>query len=220
MSALEVRSLRVAFEDLLLFDGVDLTVDTGEIIAIETGVLDGGTSLLKALAGLLRGCEGEVRYRNENLLHGASPEVTSTIGFVYEDRGLISLYTTYQNISLPLRFHSSLSNGEIRHRAETLCRQLGMNLDVLALRPHQLNDVQTRLVNLARALIVEPGLLLIDEIEGGMSDEVLAATMATIKGYQEAHPMAVIMTTSSDFVLEQADRIYDIEHSTLVAQAG
>lgn len=220
MSLLEVSHLHVEFDDRLIMDDVNLTIDNGELVAIETAVLDGGTSLLKAIAGLLRGCEGSVMYRGENLVDGVSAEVASTIGFVYEERGLISLYTVYQNISLPLRFHSTLTDAAIRARIETICARLGLEPGVLAQRPHTLNDVQTRLVNLARALVVEPGLLLIDELEGGMSDEMLAATMETIRAYQEEHPMAVIMTTSSELVLGQADRVFDIQHCSLVAQAG
>lgn len=218
MSLLQVRDLRVEYPGLLLLDGIDMRVDDGELVAIETGVLDGGTSLLKAIAGLLRGCGGEVVYRGENLLQGASEAVAASIGFVYEERGLISLYTVYQNISLPLRFHTNLTEAQIEDRITTVCERLGLDASLLTLSPHQLNDVQTRLVNLARALVVEPGLLLVDELEGGMSEEVVVATMQTIRSYQAEHPMSVIMTTSSDLVIERSDRVYDIKNRSLVAQ--
>ncbi len=218
MSLLEVRNLRIAYDDFLVIENVDLSVNDGELVAIRTAVLDGGTSLLKGIGGLLLGCEGSVMYRGQDLLHGPSREVSASIGFVYEEAGLVSLYTILQNISLPLRFHSGLSNEEIRSRVESICEFLDIDQELLKLRPHELNDVQTRFINLARALIVKPGVLLIDELEGGMSEEMLVATMKRIRGYQEEHPMAVIMTTSSDLVLAQADRVYHIEHCMLAAQ--
>lgn len=219
MSLLLVRDLRVEYPGMLLLEGVNLTVNDGELVVIETGVLDGGTSLLKAVAGLLRGCGGEVIYRDENLLRGASDAVAASIGFVYEERGLISLYTIYQNISLPLRFHTNLTEAQIESRIMAVCSRLGLDATLLPLSPHQLNDVQTRLVNLARALVVEPGLLIVDELEGGMSEEVVVATMQTIRSYQAEHPMGVIMTTSSDLVIERSDRVYDIKNRSLVAQS-
>ncbi len=93
-----------------------------------------------------------------------------------------------------------------------VCRLLGIEETLLGMRPHSLNDVQTRLVNLARALVMQPRLLLIDELEGGMSDELLQATMATLRQRQQECPMTIIITTASDLVMSFADRIFRIEN--------
>ena len=84
------------------------------------------------------------------------------------------------------------------------------------MQPFELNDVQTRMVTLARALITRPRLLLVDELEGGMSEEFLAATMETLRAFQREEPMPIIMTTASDVVLEAADRTFSIENCDLL----
>ena len=75
-----------------------------------------------------------------------------------------------------------------------------------------------RLANLARALMVDPWLLLIDELEGGMSESFLRVTMQRIREFQAQHPMPIIVTAMSDTVLEYADRVYCIAEKKLVQE--
>lgn len=210
--SIEIRHLHIEYPNHVLFEDVNLTASDDELIAIETSVLDGGTSLLKGIGGLLRGLGGEVIFDGVNILDNPPEAVLAKIGFVYEEAGLISLYTVFQNICLPLQFHSNLSDAGMATAVKETCALLGIQESLLGLRPHALNDVQTRLVNLARALVMEPRLLLIDELEGGMSDELLQATMATLRQRQHESPMTIIITTASDLVMSFADRVYRIEN--------
>ena len=214
-----VKDLHIEFPDRLLFDSVDLSVNDEEIVAIETGVLDGGTSLLKGIAGFLTGISGSVDIEGVDLLRRPSPDVLYRVGFVYEDMGLLSRYDVYHNICLPLQFHTDLNPLEIHEEVETVCALIGIEEALLPLRPYHLNDVQTRMVNLARALIVNPRLLLIDELEGGMSDDLLEATMIKLRQRQKQNPMAIITTTSSELVMSLADRVFGIENCGLVERA-
>ena len=178
--SIEVKNLHIEYSDQLVFKDVSLSVADDEIVAVHTEVLDGGTSLLKGIAGFLTGVGGEVWYQGYNLLEKTPDIIRHKLGFVYEDHGLVSIYSIYQNISLPLEFHSNLTHQEINNRVEEVCSLLNIPLSQLEKRPHHLNDVQTRMVNLARALIVKPELLLIDELEGGMSDDYLSLSLIHI----------------------------------------
>lgn len=214
--SVRVSGLHIEFPDQLVFDGVDLEVGDNEIVAIETHVLDGGTSLLKGIAGLLNGVGGSVEFEGVDLLKEPPASVRSRVGFVYESRGLVSLYNVFQNISLPLQFHTDLPIAEINTRVDDICQFLGIDEELYFHRPHRLNDVRTRIVNLARALVVEPGLMLIDELEGGMSDDIIQDTMVKLRQRQQQHPMAIIITTSSPLVMTGADRVYEIANKRLV----
>ncbi|MEX0942129.1 MAG: ATP-binding cassette domain-containing protein [Pseudomonadales bacterium] len=218
--SVSIKKLHIEYPDQLVFDEVNLDVRDDEIVAIQTDVLDGGTSLLKGVAGYLKGVGGSVELEGVNLLASPPDAILYKIGYVYEDHGLVSLYSVLQNVGLPLQFHSDLTGDEIYTAVEQTCEDLGIDKALYDLRPHRLNDVQTRLVNLARALVTRPRLLLIDELEGGMSDELLQATMNTLRQYQQQNPMAIIVTTSSEVVMECADRIYAIENYTLIEQPG
>ena len=145
-----------------------------------------------------------------------SSEIYASIGYVYEVHGLLSIYNIHQNICLPLHFHTNLTSAEIAQEALYICDLLHIDHALLALYPHHLNDVQTRMVNLARALIVKPKVLFIDELEGGMPDEYLQDTMEKLKDRQRNFPMVVIITTASEIVMSLSDRILKIENNGLV----
>ena len=71
------------------------------------------------------------------------------------------------------------------------------------------------MINLLRALVIEPKLLLIDELEGGMSERVLGDTIDTLREEQKNNAMIVIITTADDLLLDQADYSYQIENNKL-----
>ncbi len=215
---LTIRDLHIEYPGTLVFDALNLDVNEGETIAIETQVLDGGTSLLRGIGGFLSGVGGDVQLNGINLLTCDASERAALVGFVYEQQGLVSFYTTYENIVLPLQFHSGLSQDEIHERVHRECAALNVEEALFNLKPHQLNDVQIRLINLARALCVNPQLLLIDELEGGMSEEYLQATMARLQEKQQNSPMAIIITTSNEFVMQKADKVYSIANNDLVLE--
>ncbi|MDA0762065.1 MAG: ABC transporter ATP-binding protein, partial [Proteobacteria bacterium] len=78
-----------------------------------------------------------------------------------------------------------------------------------------LNDVQTRMVNLARALIIEPNLLLIDELEGGMPDDMIDWTMEMLLERTRATQSVTLITSSHEHILREADRVLKIENCQL-----
>jgi ABC-type transporter Mla maintaining outer membrane lipid asymmetry ATPase subunit MlaF len=217
--SVEIRDVHIEYPDRLIFDAVNLSVADHELVAIHSQVLDGGTSLLKGVAGLLKGVTGQVLFEGADLLKLPPSSLYFKIGYVYEENGLLSIYNIRQNICLPLQFHTTMSAADIFKAVEQVCDLLGISRDLLDMRTHELNDVQTRIINLARALVTHPTLLLIDELEGGMSDDYLTTTISHLREHQREHPMAIIATTSSEVILAQADRIYKIENHDLVAES-
>ncbi|MCB1647684.1 MAG: ATP-binding cassette domain-containing protein, partial [Pseudomonadales bacterium] len=207
---ISIRHLHIEYPEQLLFKDVSFDVANDELVAIRTEVLDGGTSLLKGIAGQLNGVDGSVLYEGVDLLDSPPSDIYFRIGFVYEEKGLLGIYNTEQNICLPLQFHSDLSDAEIHTAMQEVCELLHIPQEQWSRKPHELNDVQMRMVNLARALITRPGLLLIDELEGGMSDEYLVDTIQVLRERQKHNPMAIIVTTASDVITEMADRVYKI----------
>lgn len=215
---LTVRNLHIEYPGHLVFDDLSFRVADHELVAIETHVLDGGTSLLKGLAGLLRGVTGEVLLDDFDLLNCKPAERAVRVGYVHEDEGLISLLSVLENILLPVEFHGSLSSQEASVRLTTLCEEFGLEDSIFGGKPYELNDVQIRMVNLVRALLPRPRLLLIDEIEGGMSDRYIRDSIATLRRKQEETPMAILITTSDDEVMNNADAVYRIVNKGLVRQ--
>jgi len=140
------------------------------------------------------------------------------IGYAYEQQGLISLYNVFQNIALPLEFHTDLDAIQTQDRILSTLQELDIDPSLLRLKPHELNDVQTRLINLARAMILEPKLLLIDELEGGMPEEMIDSVMQILMARKQRTGQMFVMTTSEELILRQADRVLKIEDRKLLEQ--
>jgi len=215
---INVKNLHIEYPGMLLFDDVSFAATDHEMIAIETNVLDGGTSLLQGIAGFLKGVSGEILVDGVDLLDSTTSADYFRIGYVYEDHGLLSIYNVQQNICLPLQFHTNMSASEIAQDVIHICDLLHIDHDQLSLHPHHLNDVQTRMINLARALIVKPKILLIDELEGGMSDQILKDTIQRLKERQKCFPMVILITTASEIVTGLCDRVLKIANNDLIEE--
>ena len=192
-----VQNLQIHFADHVLFDDVNLDVYDDDFIVITTGILDGATTLLKSFIGLVDEAKGNIIFEGINVLQADRLQrryVRKKIGLVYEAAGLISIMNVYQNLSLPLSYHTDLSQREIRDRIHRVAEDLDIT-DLLDLEPNELNDTQTRIVNLARALVIEPNVLLIDELEGGMSSAMVKTLISVIKHYQKQYRFGVVMTS-------------------------
>ncbi len=215
---LKVDHLTIEYPGQLMFSDVSFNVNDGEILAIISEVLDGGTSLLKALAGMLTGIEGRITLDGIDVL-GMHPRSRAlAIGYAYEEHGLISLYNVFQNIALPLEFHTDLDALETQHRIISTLQELDIDPSLLRLQPHDLNDVQTRLINLARAMVLDPKLVLIDELEGGMPDEMIDSVMQVLTARKERTGQMFVMTTSDEHILREADRVLKIQDRQLLEQ--
>lgn len=197
---LSIRNLKIQFDDNILFNGINLDVNEDDFIVITTGTLDGATTFLKSILGLVNAdaTQGQILFEGNDILQAGDRQQRrrsrQRIGFAYETGGLISIVNVYRNLALPLSYHTTLSINEIQHKIERVAADLAMT-DLLYLEPNELNDTQTRMVNLARALVVEPRLLLIDELEGGITEDRLAELILVIKQYQQRQHFGVILTT-------------------------
>ena len=211
-----LENLHIEYPEVLLFDRLNLQFPAGSLIGIETDVLDGATSLLKGIGGMLSDIDGRSILNGHDILTMPASERARKVGFVYEDEGLISLYDVFQNIALPLEFHTDLTFAQTQSLIEATIEALNVPSTLVWMQPHELNDVQTRLVNLARALVMSPELLLIDELEGGMPDDMIDSTMQLLKGKARKDNMTVLLTSSNEHVLREVDQVLKIKSNQLV----
>jgi ABC-type branched-subunit amino acid transport system ATPase component len=210
--------------DLVLRNGmggfprnVNFSVAEGEVVYLHCRVLLIGTVLLHALFGMAGEVKGEVWFQGVDLLSGLSQKtmfrLRQEISMVYRERGLISFLSVEENIALPLGYHSNISNKELARQVHEISGLLQIQ-DILQQGVEDLNRVQTRLVNLARALVRRPRLLLVDGVLEGHPD-LKDMVVNAIRHYQELHPFAVVMTgrmIDPDF----ANHVYEIHEDGLV----
>lgn len=196
-------------------DGVSLSVEEGEFLAIIGTSGSGKTTLLQILGGLDEPTAGGVWIRGNSLKDMTEDERTifrrRNIGFVFQQYNLIPVINVYENIVLPLR----LDGAEIDEKLlEDIVRTLkiGEKLENL---PEELSGGQQQRVAIARALMVKPAVLLCDEPTGNLDSVTSMEVISLLKTCAARFHQTVIIVTHQEAVAQMADRILRVEDGKL-----
>ena len=188
-------------------DGVSLSVEEGEFLAIIGTSGSGKTTLLQILGGLDEPTAGGVWIRGNSLKDMTEDERTifrrRNIGFVFQQYNLIPVINVYENIVLPLR----LDGAEIDEKLlEDIVRTLkiGEKLENL---PEELSGGQQQRVAIARALMVKPAVLLCDEPTGNLDSVTSMEVISLLKTCAARFHQTVIVVTHQEAIAQMADRI-------------
>lgn len=196
-------------------DGVSLSVEEGEFLAIIGTSGSGKTTLFQILGGLDEPTAGGVWIRGNSLKDMTEDERTifrrRNIGFVFQQYNLIPVINVYENIVLPLR----LDGAEIDEKLlEDIVRTLkiGEKLENL---PEELSGGQQQRVAIARALMVKPAVLLCDEPTGNLDSVTSMEVIALLKTCAARFHQTVIVVTHQEAIAQMADRILRVEDGKL-----
>lgn len=200
MSLLELRGISVVDAGRAVFHGIDLTLGPGENLVVFGGSGAGKRTLLKIMAGAIAPSSGTVR------LGDPRPGRRPPVGYVPNEGGLLNNLTLLQNVALPAVYHKVLDPRAAERRARGLLEEFGLSAQADR-RPPAVNFAARRLAQLARALLIEPALFVLDD---PLSD-VDAATGRRIRGVLEAikerrEASAVLGTGSPVQYLDWGDR--------------
>src|SRR5216117_2976518 len=161
----EAVDLRKRFDSTEVLRGVSFTLAKGETLVVMGGSGSGKTVLLRLVAGLIRPDAGQIRVFDRAIELLA---LRRRMGFVFQGAALFDSLSVYENVAYPLREHTSLGEPEIRQRVVRNLSLVGLGSEVLGLRPAELSGGMKKRVGIARALSVEPEVLLFDEPTGGL----------------------------------------------------
>lgn len=196
-------------------DGVSLSVEEREFLAIIGTSGSGKTTLLQILGGLDEPTPGGVWIRGNSLKDMTEDERTifrrRNIGFVFQQYNLIPVINVYENIVLPLR----LDGAEIDEKLlEDIVRTLkiGEKLENL---PEELSGGQQQRVAIARALMVKPAVLLCDEPTGNLDSVTSMEVISLLKTCAARFHQTVIVVTHQEAIAQMADRILRVEDGKL-----
>jgi sulfate/thiosulfate transport system ATP-binding protein len=189
-------------------DRVDLDISSGELVALLGPSGSGKTTLLRIIAGLEWPDQGEVSFDGENALLRSVGE--RNVGFVFQNYALFRHMTVFENVAFGLRARPRRlrpRKAEIRARVERLLDlvQLGPLGERL---PAQLSGGQRQRIALARALAIEPRILLLDEPFGALDAKVRKELRRWLRQlHDEIHITSVFVTHDQEEALELADRV-------------
>jgi phospholipid/cholesterol/gamma-HCH transport system ATP-binding protein len=168
---LQVDSLSVRFGRHEVLRDISIDLATGDTLVVlgESGC--GKTVLLKSMIGLVRPSAGDVRFEGRSLGRLNDRQLAhlrTRYGFVFQGAALFDSLTIAENIAFPLREHTRIPAAEIRRITESLVAEVGLPRTVLAKKPVELSGGMRKRAGLARALALDPNLVLYDEPTTGL----------------------------------------------------
>jgi len=208
---IQLDRIEVHFGRQNVLRGIGLAIPRGQTLAVigESGC--GKTVLLKTIIGLLRPSDGEVHFDGRNLATLGEKELTRQrirFGFLFQQAALFDSMTIAQNVAFPLRQHSGKSREEIRGVVSARLAEVGLPEDILGKKPAELSGGMRKRVGLARALVLEPEVMLYDEPTTGLDPIMSDVINELILGTRRQHPVTSIVVTHDMRTAQKvADRV-------------
>lgn len=206
--SISIQQVRKNFGNFSALNDVSLDIPSGELVALLGPSGCGKTTLLRIIAGLETPDSGSIHFHGKDTTHEDVRE--RQVGFVFQHYALFRHMTVFENVAFGLRVRPKQtrpSDAEIRSRVQELLQLV--QLDWLADRyPPQLSGGQRQRIALARALAVEPRVLLLDEPFGALDAKVRKELRRWLRRlHDELHVTSVFVTHDQEEALEVADRI-------------
>ena len=220
MSILETKDLRKTYgsgaTEVRALDGVNLTVENGEFVAIVGTSGSGKSTLLHMLGGLDRPTSGSVTVDGKNIFELKDEELTifrrRKIGFVFQSFNLVPVLNVYENIVLPIQ----LDGRKVEEAfIDQIVKALGLDGRLNAL-PNQLSGGQQQRVAIARALASAPAMILADEPTGNLDSKTSQDVLGLLKVTSQKFSQTIVMITHNEEIAQLADRIIRIEDGRIV----
>lgn len=192
-------------------DGVSLSVEEGEFVAVVGTSGSGKSTLLNMMGGLDIPTEGEVIIGGKKLSHMDDERLTifrrRRIGFVFQNYNLIPILNVYENIILPVSLDGEKPD---EHYIRKIIDLLGLN-GKLTEMPNNLSGGQQQRVAIARALATKPAILLCDEPTGNLDSKTSQDVLGLIRMSSREFNQTVVMITHNEEIAQTADRVIRIE---------
>ena len=220
MSILETRNLRKIYgsgdTEVRALDGVNLSVDSGEFVAIVGTSGSGKSTLLHMLGGLDRPTSGSVIVDGKDIFSLKDEALTifrrRKIGFVFQSYNLVPMLNARENIVLPIQLDGRQVDEDF---LDKIANTLGLEKKLGSL-PSQLSGGQQQRVAIARALAAAPAIILADEPTGNLDSRTSQDVLSLLKVTSQKFAQTIVMITHNEEIAQTADRIIRIEDGRIV----
>ncbi|MBO0770211.1 MAG: ABC transporter ATP-binding protein [Actinobacteria bacterium] len=221
-SVVQCRALRKAFGRHAVLDGVDCDIPRGRVTVIMGPSGTGKSVLLSHIVGLLRPDAGDVVVNGYSVPRLNERELLALrrqVGMLFQDGALFSSMNLYDNVAFPLRQHTRKHEREIRQIVMARLEEVGLAGAELRM-PNELSGGMRKRAGFARALVLEPKILLFDEPDSGLDPVRTALLCELIKEVQERHQCsAIIVSHDIKTCFEIADYVI-LLHGGRVVESG
>nr|WP_297883665.1 ABC transporter ATP-binding protein [uncultured Blautia sp.] len=197
-------------------DGVTLSIEKGEFVAIVGTSGSGKSTLLNMIGGLDLPTFGKVVVDGRNLSTLKEEELTMfrrrKIGFIFQNYNLVPVLNVYENIVLPVELDGNKVDKKFMDK---VVRMLGLE-DKLNNMPNNLSGGQQQRVAIARALVSKPAIVLADEPTGNLDSKTSSDVLGLLKATSQKFHQTLVMITHNNEIAQLADRIIRIEDGRIV----
>lgn len=217
---METRNLRKIYgsgdTEVRALDGVNLSVDSGEFVAIVGTSGSGKSTLLHMLGGLDRPTSGSVIVDGKDIFSLKDEALTifrrRKIGFVFQSYNLVPVLNARENIVLPIQLDGRQVDEDF---LDKIVNTLGLEKKLGSL-PSQLSGGQQQRVAIARALAAAPAIILADEPTGNLDSRTSQDVLSLLKVTSQKFAQTIVMITHNEEIAQTADRIIRIEDGRIV----
>ncbi|MBA7606810.1 putative ABC transporter ATP-binding protein YknY [subsurface metagenome] len=206
------KSYEMGDENVLALDGVNLTVEEGDFLAVTGPSGSGKSTLLFTMGGLLTPTKGAVSIRDTDI-YGLHPRERArfrreNVGFIFQTFELLPYLTALENVMLPLSI-AGVDSVEQRERALEGLSRVGLAKRV-GHKPSQLSGGEQQRVSIARGIVNEPDILLADEPTGNLDRKTGDGIIDLLRGLNERDGQTIVIVTHDTSKAEEANRVINM----------
>ena len=215
MGILETKDLKKYYGSgdtgVKALDGVNISVEDGEFVAIVGTSGSGKSTLLHMIGGLDRPTSGTVTVSGKEIFSLKDDELTifrrRKIGFIFQSYNLVPVLNVYANIVLPIELDGGKAD---KAHIDSIIETLGLSQKINSF-PGQLSGGQQQRVAIARALATKPAIILADEPTGNLDSKTSLDVLGLLKITSDKFKQTIVMITHNEEIAQMADRIIRIE---------